>query len=152
MQLDEPFSEELYTGLKIAHFLEFSESSSRIPFLSCTVICVILDHKSKPRSPQRNTPQDYSSFNEPPFYDWTVIIFCRKDLFLNESFPFLLFPFFSLSFKFRAIQRFRYNTYLGRLRSIHDIKFILRLNVSVSFEILTLSSGKDNIDSSQIWL
>ena len=51
MKLDEPFREELnnpraYTSLTIAHFLEFSESSSKIPFLSCAVICVILDHKS----------------------------------------------------------------------------------------------------------
>ena len=51
MQLDEPFREELnnpraYTSLKIAHFLEFSESSPKTPFLLCTVICVILDHKS----------------------------------------------------------------------------------------------------------
>ena len=61
MQLDEPFREELnnpraYTSLKIAHFLEFSESSSKTPFLSCTVICVILDHKSWSGSSQRNAP------------------------------------------------------------------------------------------------
>ena len=61
MQLDEPFREELnnpraYTSLKIAHFLEFSESSSKTPFLSCTVICVILDHKTWSGSSQRNAP------------------------------------------------------------------------------------------------
>ena len=43
-QLDEPFREELnnpraYTSLKIAHFLEFSESSSKTLILLCTVIC-----------------------------------------------------------------------------------------------------------------
>ena len=37
---------QVYTSLKIAHFLEFSESSFKTPFLSCTVIYVILDHKS----------------------------------------------------------------------------------------------------------
>ena len=51
VQLDEPFREELsnpsaYKSLNIAHFLKFSESSSKTPFLSCTVICVILDYKS----------------------------------------------------------------------------------------------------------
>ena len=40
----------------MAHFLEFSESSSKTPFLSCTVICVILDHKSWSGSSQRNAP------------------------------------------------------------------------------------------------
>ena len=90
VQLDEPFRDELnnpsaYTSLKIAHFLEFPESSSKTPFfhvpwsewswitnpnpdppdgthpktsfLSCTVISVILDHKSKSGSSQRNAPQ-----------------------------------------------------------------------------------------------
>lgn len=33
-------------------------------------------------------------------------------------------------------------TYLGRLRSLNDIKFVLWLIVSVSFEILTLCSEK----------
>ena len=42
--------------LKIAHFLEFFESSSKTPFLLCTVICVIFDHKSKSRSSQKNAP------------------------------------------------------------------------------------------------
>ena len=47
MQLDEPFKEELsnpraYKTLNMAHFLEFSESSSKTLFLTCTVICVIL--------------------------------------------------------------------------------------------------------------
>ena len=61
MQFDEPFKEKLnnpraYTSLKIVHFSEFSESSSKTPFLSCTVICVILDHKSKSGSSQRNAP------------------------------------------------------------------------------------------------
>ena len=152
MQLDEPFSEELYTGLKIAHFLEFSESSSRIPFLSCTVICVILDHKSKPRSPPKEHTLRLLQFQWAPLL-WLNCNYLLPERFvLKRKFSFFTFSLFSLSFKFRAIQRFRYNTYLGRLRSIHDIKFILRLNVSVSFEILTLSSGKDNIDSSQIWL
>ena len=59
MQLDEPFKEELsnpraYKTLNMAHFLEFSESSSKTLFLTCTVICVILDHKSKSGSSQRN--------------------------------------------------------------------------------------------------
>ena len=31
---------------------------SKTPFLSCTVICVILDHKSKSESSQRNAPLD----------------------------------------------------------------------------------------------
>ena len=61
MLLDEPFREELnnpraYTSLKIGHFLEFCESSSKTLFLSCTVICVILDHKSLSISSQRYAP------------------------------------------------------------------------------------------------
>ena len=61
MQLDEPFREELSnprvdTSLKIAHFLESSESSSKTLFLSCNMICVISDHKSKSGSSQRNAP------------------------------------------------------------------------------------------------
>ena len=61
MQLDEPFREELSNprvdkSLKIAHFLESSESSSKTLFLSCNMICVISDHKSKSGSSQRNAP------------------------------------------------------------------------------------------------
>ena len=42
--------------LKIAHSLEFFESSSKTPFLSRTVICVIFNHKSKSRSPKGTHP------------------------------------------------------------------------------------------------
>ena len=61
MHLDEPFREELSnprvdTSLKIAHFLESSESSSKTLFFSCNMICVISDHKSKSGSSQRNAP------------------------------------------------------------------------------------------------
>ena len=83
-QISDP-SNPLWTSLKIAHFLEFPESSSKTPFfhvpwsewswitnpnpdppdgthpktsfISCTVISVILDHKSKSGSSQRNAPQ-----------------------------------------------------------------------------------------------
>ena len=49
--IDERSREELnnpraYTSLKIAHFLEISKSSSKLPLLSFIVMCVILDHKS----------------------------------------------------------------------------------------------------------
>ena len=51
---------QAYTSLEIAHFLEFSESLFKTPFLSGTVIYVILDHKSG--SSQRNAPRVFHTY------------------------------------------------------------------------------------------